>query len=324
MAKRSTILKNWPKYLMQWGVLAALVAFMTGLIPPVSTAFPDFSCSTGKWLQAIAGPAILVAVLLLSRLFCGYLCPLGTVQDLLVKFRTRIRMKSIKVRNGSAADKALRIMKYALLFWIYYMTVQVSGLFCGDAGISHAAVTGLPEEPVLWISVASAILLVIGCIAIDMFWCRYICPLGAISNSFRFWLWIAGLSGAYIIAVLLGADIPWFYLPGAFCIMGYLLEIFHARPKLQIFHITKNEIPCNNCGACVRSCPYHIELREFHNGKVNHVDCTLCCECVAACPSGALTVGSQSPTRKKIWRAVPVLLAILLAVLMISALFFIR
>ena len=33
MAKRSTIIRNWPKYLLQWGVLAALVAFITGLVP---------------------------------------------------------------------------------------------------------------------------------------------------------------------------------------------------------------------------------------------------------------------------------------------------
>ena len=31
MAKQSTIKRNWPKYLLQWGVLAAIAGFL--LIP---------------------------------------------------------------------------------------------------------------------------------------------------------------------------------------------------------------------------------------------------------------------------------------------------
>ena len=38
MAKQSTIKKNWPKYLLQWGVLVALAAFL--LIPGKDPANP--------------------------------------------------------------------------------------------------------------------------------------------------------------------------------------------------------------------------------------------------------------------------------------------
>ena len=31
MAKKSTVRGNWPKYLLQWGTLAALVFFLSGL-----------------------------------------------------------------------------------------------------------------------------------------------------------------------------------------------------------------------------------------------------------------------------------------------------
>ena len=40
MAKKSTIVKNWPKYLLQWGVLLALIVFITGLIPSEEAADP--------------------------------------------------------------------------------------------------------------------------------------------------------------------------------------------------------------------------------------------------------------------------------------------
>ena len=53
MAKRSFIIKNWPKYLLQWGVLAALVLFLTGIIPGSTVPDPEAYCPMGG-LQALA------------------------------------------------------------------------------------------------------------------------------------------------------------------------------------------------------------------------------------------------------------------------------
>ena len=53
MAKKSVILKNWPKYLLQWGVLAALIVFITGIIPSKEAVDPEAYCPMGG-LQALA------------------------------------------------------------------------------------------------------------------------------------------------------------------------------------------------------------------------------------------------------------------------------
>ena len=90
MAKRSTILRNWPKYLLQWGVLAALIVFITGIIPSEEAVDPETYCPMGG-LQALAtylannslpcsmssvqvmmGIALVAAVVLFSKLFCAY------------------------------------------------------------------------------------------------------------------------------------------------------------------------------------------------------------------------------------------------------------
>ena len=330
MAKRSTIIKNWPKYLLQWGVLAALIIFITGLVPSETATDPEAYCPMGglqalatylannslpcsmSSLQVMMGIALVAAVVLFSKLFCAYICPLGTVQDLISKARNAMHVKSIKVRNGSVADKVLRIIKYALVFWIFYMTVNASELFCKNLDPYYAVATGFKGEITLWMSIVSISVVVLGSFLNDMFWCRYLCPLGAISNTLKFWLWIGVLFGAYYVADVLGADIPWAVLLGGFCIVGYLLEILHSKPKLQILHITKDDNACNNCGLCVKKCPYHIDVKSVHNGRLSHVDCTLCGECVAACSTGALNVGICKPTRSRIWNIVPAVLTVAL------------
>ena len=330
MSKKSTILKNWPKYLLQWGVLAALIVFITGLVPSETAVDPETYCPMGglqalatylannslpcsmSSLQVMMGIALAAAVVLFSKLFCAFICPLGTVQDLLGKLRNVLHVKGIKLRNGSVADKILRIVKYVLVFWIFYMTVNASELFCKNLDPYYAIATGFKGEITLWMSIVSISLVVLGSFFVDMFWCRYLCPLGAISNTLKFWLWIGVLFGLYFVADVIGADIPWAVLLGGFCVIGYLLEVFNSRPRLQILHVTKNPVSCNNCGLCVKKCPYHIDIRSFHNGKVNHVDCTLCGECVAACSTGALNIGLCKPVRNKALNLLPAVLTIAL------------
>ena len=330
MAKKSLIRKNWPKYLLQWGVLAALVLFLTGLIPSKEAADPETYCPLGG-LQALAtylaqgslpcsmssvqvmmGIALVAAVVLFSKLFCAYICPVGTVQDLLGKARRAMRVKEIKVRNGSTLDKVLRIVKYVLVFWIFYMTVEASELFCKNLDPYYAVATGFKGEITLWMSLVTIGLVVLGSFIIDMFWCRYLCPLGAISNSLKFWAWIGVLFGVYFIADVLGADIPWAVLLGAFCILGYLLEVFHAKPKMQLLYVMKDNTACNNCGLCVKKCPYHIDIKSCENGRVESVDCTLCGECVAACTTGVLKIGANRTKQAKGWKYVPAVLAVVL------------
>lgn len=330
MSRKSTIVRNWPKYLLQWGVLAALIVFITGLVPSEQPVDPEAYCPMGG-LQALAtylsrgslpcsmssvqvmmGIALVAAIVLFSKLFCAYICPVGTVQDLLGKARKALRIKGLKVRNGSVLDKILRIVKYALVFWIFYMTVNSSELFCKNLDPYYAIATGFKGEITLWMSITTICLVVLGSFFIDMFWCRYLCPLGAISNSLKFWMWIGVLFGAYYVADVVGADIPWAVLLGGFCILGYLLEIFHAKPKLQLLHVMKDQSACNSCGLCNKTCPYHIDVRGCRNGKVDSVDCTLCGECVAACSTNALRVGVCRNGRSRIWNYAPAVLTVVL------------
>ena len=76
-------------------------------------------------VQIFAGIALIVAVVLFSKLFCAYLCPLGTVSDVLMKLRRNRKIKPWFVPANGLSDKVLRLIKYILLFLILYNTIGV-------------------------------------------------------------------------------------------------------------------------------------------------------------------------------------------------------
>ena len=329
MAKKSTIIRNWPKYLLQWGVLVALAAFL--LIPGKNPANPEAYCPMGglqalttffvrgslpcsmSMVQIVMGIVLAASVVLFSKLFCGYICPLGTVQDLLVKLRNVIGWQGIEIKKGSIADKVPRIIKYALLFWIFYMTATASELFCKNLDPYYAVATGFKGEITLWMSIVTVALVLICGFFINMFWCKYLCPLGAISNSLKFWVWIVVLAAAYYVLGLVGVNVPWWALLAAFCVAGYLLEILCGKPKLQVLHIMKNDAKCTHCGICNKHCPYGIDVANSRNGAVKSVDCTLCGECTAVCPVDAIHTGVCVKGGRNLGNVVlPAIIAVLL------------
>ena len=189
MAKKSTFKSNWPKYLLQWGVLALLVFFLSGLASLVFTDMnapdPEKYCPFGGLealgtyfangslpcsmtsMQIAMGVVLAAAVVLLGKLFCGYLCPVGTVEDLLKKLRQAIGFNAFNINERSVADKVLRIVKYVLLFITFYMTLTASELFCKNFDPYYATATGFKGEITLWMSVAALALVLIPGLFVD-------------------------------------------------------------------------------------------------------------------------------------------------------------
>lgn len=329
MAKKSTIITNWPKFLLQWGSLALLavliVAFkmdpekycpMGGLQAFVTYIVRGSLPCSMTTVSIVMGLALAAAVILLSKLFCAFICPIGTIEDLLTKLREACHIKGIDIKVGSIADKVLRIVKYAMLFWIFYMTATASELFCKNLDPYYAVATGFKGEITLWMSITTLSLVVVCGFFIKRFWCRYICPLGAASNTLKFWYWLALLGVAYWLLTLVGVTISWITLLAAFCIMGYVLEIVNGKPKAQTMYVLRNDDLCGkSCHSCMKACPYAIDAPAF-DGKIASVDCTLCGECVAACPTKALSIGCSTKQKKecKAGRFIPAIIAVVLIV----------
>lgn len=314
--------RNLPKIILQWGVLAAITATILwakfgnkpvdvekycpfGGLQALSTYLHSNSLAcTMSMLQIMMGITLAVGVILFGRLFCGYLCPLGTVTELLGRAGRKCRC-NVEPRQGAALDVVLRAAKYILLFTIFYFTIQSSELFCKRLDPYYAVATGFKGEIVVWMTAVSVTLLFLGSFFVRMFWCRYICPLGATSNILKF-------SVFFLITVAAGAVLTrfelanlWMWLLGALCFGGWLLEVIRMRScAFPLMHVTCDMSKCNRCGLCTRKCPYAIKI---DSEKVRHIDCTMCGNCVAACHTGALQIN-----RRRWMRWIPALLAVAL------------
>jgi len=331
--KKPQIVKNWPKYLLSWGFLLFLILFIAGLCTE-KPLDPEKYCPMGgiqafityitrgslpcsmTSVQIIMGIVLAAGVVLFSKLFCAYICPVGTVEDIFTRIRKAIGIKDIDIKAGSVADKLLRFVKYALAGWILYMTVGASELFCKHLDPYYAVATGFKGEITLWMSLVTLGIVVLLGFFIKRFWCKYICPLGALSNAFKFWPWLVVVGLVFWVLKVCGVSCAWYIITGCMLLTGYFFEIFSGRPKHQILHVMLDESKCGrSCYSCQKQCPYNIEVPA--EGKmVTNVDCTLCGECVAACPSKALSVGICPSAKKRcgFMKFLPAILAVILVV----------
>ncbi len=302
---------NYYRIVLQWGIFA-LLAYM--LVRPFfdKSYAADFEayCPFGGMqslasflsihslacsmttIQLALGIALLVGVILFSKLFCSYICPIGTFTEWMGELGRKAKMQ-LKVNKN--IDSLLRLLKYALLFITFYFTVTSSELFCRKFDPFYASFTGFSGDVFFWYAFPALLLTIAGSFFIRQFWCRYLCPLGAVTNIAVYALPAAALTLLWVLLTnVAGLSIPWPWLLGAVCLTGYIFEAFTMKffvfPSLRI---TRHESLCTHCRICDKKCPMAIQISTVDT--VTHIDCHLCVDCVIKCPEkGALTINKRN------------------------------
>ena len=310
----NNIKKNWLRYLIQWGILLTII--LTILIANLQKkpVDPETYCPFGglqalgsylqnnslacsmSMVQIMMGVMLAIGVILFSKLFCGYLCPLGTISEGLGKLGRRWKMH-YTIKDESITDKLLRCIKYILLFIIVYFSVRSSELFCKNLDPYYALATGLKGEITVWMTAISIPLLFLGSTFINMFWCKYICPLGGLSNIFKFtFLFVAAVLVLWLLG-LAGVANAWVWTLAAVCLIAYIIEIAKKRARFfPLMYIRRDDDKCTKCGVCQKKCPYNIAIEKGAK-QIRHIDCTLCTTCIPSCPHQALAVNGRKALR---------------------------
>lgn len=241
----------------------------------------------------LAGSALALVVigltLALGRVWCGWLCPLGTLLDWIPLRGRRSRQASV--------PEGWRGVKYGLL-----LTILAAALFTN--------LTLLVFDPltILFRTLSTAIWPGVDQIVTGAETVLYQVPflqgvVGAFDRLVRpvvlpvepvFYRYSVLYAGVFLGVIGLNVIAPRFWCRYA-CPLGALLGLLS---KLSLVQRQVNE-RCTECGACARTCPTGT-IRKEDAYASDSGECTMCLDCLAACPEKA--IGFPARVSEPDWR----------------------
>ena len=207
----------------------------------------------------VLGMVMLFGVIL-GRTVCGWLCPLGLIQELLHRIPTP------KIRK-SRITRALTWAKYGFLA-VFVVAVP---LYFGLA-------KDLPLPG----------------------FCKYICPAGTLEGAVGHLANPNNASMYDLLGVLFTRKWVILLAVGLACIFCYrsfcrflcpLGAIYGLFSRFNVIGVRVDGNRCNGCGACVRRCGMDVK-------RVGDHECIHCGQCMEYCPQGAISIKAGNITLK--------------------------
>jgi polyferredoxin len=141
----------------------------------------EFSCSLGP-LNLSMLLALLVLALVCKKAFCGWVCPVGFVGEVAARLAGGVWKKRPTLPR--AVNNWLKLFRYGVLAVVLFFTYRAGELVFRGYDPFFLIFSGFGHGSAGWISVAVLGAMLAGTVAIPMFFCRYLCPLGAVFDPF--------------------------------------------------------------------------------------------------------------------------------------------
>ncbi len=222
----------------------------------------------------------------LGRFMCGWICPVGFLQDVITGVKGRVDFVQTRTHQS-------------LIRYKYYL-VALTFLISGTLGLA------------LYYGVGTDYATALGPFASGLF--IAITPDGTLfgtlpvlfAGSWRFLgsaqasdisasnigSWLGGISAlTWInIVILIGFIYAAWRIPRFWC--RYVCPvggIMAAFQKNSLLGMHRDPIKCSNCKECEAACPMQVPILDLDWKKFNDSECILCMACIDACPAGALS-----------------------------------
>ena len=147
----------------------------------------------GTFVQKIHQSSFVLMVIgfflavLFGPVFCGWVCPLGTVQEWVSRLGRKFLRKRFNHFVPPSLDRILRYLRYLVLAWVIYMTAATGTLIFAAYDPYFALFNLWSSEVALTSILILAVTLVLS-FFVERPWCKYACPYGAVlglTNLFR-------------------------------------------------------------------------------------------------------------------------------------------
>jgi polyferredoxin len=263
-------------------ILASINSPYTAIYSSLDLLQLELSQPEFPWI--IIGSILLIGAVV-GRAFCGWVCPIGFIQDIITTLKDKLDFVSPR------AHKSGKKFKYFLLFLTF--------LFSGTLGLALYSGTGLEYKNAL------------GVFATGPF--TILSPDGTLFGTVPALLRLLSENIVSIISkpptiqevwnqltkvppllalrllILLGFFGAAWKVPRFFCRYicptGALMAILQ---KYSFAGIKRDPVKCTKCPHCEIKCPMQINILDLSWDKFNDPECIMCMECIDACPHGSL------------------------------------
>jgi len=216
------ILRRFP--LRRWLLAASVIVLgfvIGGMLCPISAVQNVILKASTGYLLLFFVPT--VAALFVGRLFCGYVCPFGALQELL-------NVKRLRRAIPARWMRFLRFVPYAILFYLV-VRVFVTGALTWDGTTPFKAFFTFGGTP---LTLAISGFFVLLSVVVFRPFCRLFCPLGA---------WLSLVSRVSPLRVRVNAD----------CVGCGKCDDACSFCAMEGGRVDAAD--CLLCGECIRACP---------------------------------------------------------------------
>jgi len=238
--------------------------YLLGLQHQMATPFNQIF--SGRGIGILIGLLTFAGFFLLfNKAWCGFVCPLGTLQDWTTKLRLVFRIRY--ATYSEQLSKRLGKIKYMLLSLLILIPMAMANSICGMGCLSRDF-----ETPFCMICPGRTLL-----------------PL--FSGDFS-QLAIDFSSKTKMVLTALGMIVTGIFLAGSFfkkrffCLFCPMSAFHYLFSKAALLRLTKDGGRCTRCGNCYRACDVGIRAiaEELTSKNMVKDDCMLCGKCIEVCP----------------------------------------
>lgn len=146
--------------------------------------------TSGTYIRKIHSAAFILMwivfalTVFLGPVFCGWVCPMGSIQEWFGKLGKKILGRRFNRLNPYKVDRILRYLRYLMLGWVVYMTSVTGTLVFSDIDPYFALFNFWTSEVAIGGVIILAVVLVLSLI-VERPFCKYACPYGAMLGVFN-------------------------------------------------------------------------------------------------------------------------------------------